>query len=323
MSPAFSPALNPAQRRVLDVLGSSGPLPEFPADVGARLRAQLEDELEPVAAGRGPDQTLYVSKHLLSLVHGCEARMLGEDGGEFAVTVPIARGSVAHKAIELGIHWRGDAHPLDLVDEALAQLIATDHWLSDWLTTCSEADRALLRSEAGDRVSKFVECFPALQNKWRPVTESRRIVELLDGRIRLQGRVDLTIGTARGTAAGKVVIDLKTGGRSSEHRSDLHFYALLETICQGVPPRLVASYYLDQGVAQPEVVTEGMLEASLARTVDGVARIVRLRSGEAVPVKRTSWACRWCAVRVGCAEGNAHLRALGDLDDLENSDVMG
>ena len=35
--------------------------------------------------------------------------MLAEESEAFVVTVPIARGSVAHKAIELGIHWRGRA----------------------------------------------------------------------------------------------------------------------------------------------------------------------------------------------------------------------
>ena len=66
-----------------------------------------------------------------------------------------------------------------------------------------------------------------------------------------------------------MIIDLKSGGASTQHRDDLRFYALLETIRIGVPPRLVASYYLDQGLAHAESVTEGMLDATLARTVDG------------------------------------------------------
>lgn len=261
---------------------------------------------------------LTVSKHDLSSVHGCEARMVAEEGAPFTVTVPIARGAVAHKAIELGIHWRGDAHPLELVDEAIARLSETDNWLADWLRTCTDADRAELRSEAGDRVHKFSESFPPLRAGWRPVTESMRIVELLDGHLRLKGKVDVTIGVARGTRAGKVIIDLKSGHRSLEHRNDLRFYALLETICIGVPPRLVASYYLDQGIPDAEPVTVAMLEATLARTVDGAARIAALRSGAAAPVKRPSWSCRWCAIRPGCAEGQAHLRAVDERDGIDS-----
>ena len=70
---------------------------------------------------------------------------------------------------------------------------------------------AELRSSAGDRVSKFFECFPRLKPVWRPVTESSQYVELLDARVVLRGKVDLTLGTATaseaGNHAGKVVID--------------------------------------------------------------------------------------------------------------------
>lgn len=317
MAEASQLELNPAQQRTREVLGSGGSLPEFPADIGPCLREQLERELAPLVDGL-PDHTdLAINKHLLSLVHGCEARMVAEEAAGFVVTVPVARGCVAHKAIELGIHWRGEGRPLELVDEALARLTERDHWLTDWLRTCSEADRAELRSEAGDRVTKFFECFPPLLAAWRPVTESSLVVELLDGRTWLRGKVDLTIGRAQGTGAGKVIIDLKTGGAAPGHRDDLRFYALLETIRIGVPPRLLASYYLDQGVAQPEVVTVGLLEATLARTVDGVRRIVALRSGQA-PVKRPSRSCRWCVIRSECVEGRAFLRSIDDREDAED-----
>ena len=135
------PALNPAQQRVRDELGSrNGELPEFDEHLGDRLRAQLENELGPLVGELGPQEDLMISKHLLSLVHGCEARMLAEDDGAFEVTVPIARGAVAHKAIELGIHWKGEPVPLDLVDEALGRLTEADHWLTDWLRTCGDTD---------------------------------------------------------------------------------------------------------------------------------------------------------------------------------------
>ncbi|MDQ6695868.1 MAG: PD-(D/E)XK nuclease family protein [Actinomycetota bacterium] len=312
--------LNPAQQRVRDALGSGGSeLPEFDANLGDRLRAQLEMELSSVVDELGPDEDLMVSKHLLSQVHSCEARMLAEDDGAFDVTVPIARGSVAHKAIELAIHWKGEAVPLDLVDEALARLTESDHWLADWLRTCGDTNRAELRSEAGDRVSKFLECFPPLRARWRPVTESRLIVDVCSGRIRLQGKVDLTIGVADGRRAGKVIVDLKSGGASTLHRDDLRFYALLETIRIGVPPRLVASYYLDQGVAHTEAVTVGLLDAALARTVDGARRIVDLRNGTVAPVKRAAVSCRWCRILAGCTEGQAHLRSPDDLASLDTT----
>ncbi|MGI8756867.1 MAG: PD-(D/E)XK nuclease family protein [Acidimicrobiales bacterium] len=310
MPTAVSPELTPVQRTTLDVLGAAGgERPSFDPALRLRLRADLEAGLTDVLADLAPDEDLHLSKHLLGRVHGCEVRLLAEDaaGDEFVVTVPIARGTVAHKAVELGIHWPGEPLPLDLVDEAIASLTNTEHWLSDFLQTCTVADGAELRSTAGDRVAKFFECFPPLAPKWRPVTESTQIVELADGRVRLRGKVDLTLGQPRGDQAGKVVLDLKTGAPHPSHRDDLRFYALLETIRVGVPPRLVASFYLDLGEARTEAVTEDLLDATVARTVDGARRLAALRAGTVEPVYRPSWSCRWCRELAGCDTGRRWL----------------
>ena len=123
----------------------------------------------------------------------------------------------------------------------------------------------------------------------------------------LSGRVDLTLGSPRGDRAGKVLLDLKTGGFKPADLDDVRFYALLETIRLGVPPRMVAGYYLDAGTSHTEVVTEGLLDAALARTVGGVQRLADLLLDEAEPVLRTGHACRWCPIASGCAAGGAWL----------------
>ncbi|MCU1498442.1 MAG: hypothetical protein JWM47_2395 [Acidimicrobiales bacterium] len=314
--------LTPVQERTLAELGASGAeRPTFGTELGRRLRFDLEAGLRPILDDLAPDEDVQLSKHLLSRIHGCEARLVAEEaaGEAFVVTVPIARGTIAHKAVELGIHWPGEPLPLALVDEAMASLAATDHWLTDFLQTCSEADRAELRSTAGDRVAKFFECFPPLEPRWRPVTESTQIVDLVGGRVRLRGKVDLTLGVARGTTAGKVVIDLKTGAPNGAHRDDLRFYALLDAIRVGVPPRLVASFYLDLGESRTEPVTEAILDATVARTVDAARRLAALRTGSVEPEYRPSYACRWCVARPTCVVGRAWLaddaEAAGDLVD--------
>jgi hypothetical protein len=327
MPTAVPVELTPVQQRTLDQLGAAGAeRPTFDPGLGARLRADLEAGLAPVLEDLAPDEHVSLSKHLLAQVHGCEGRLLAEEaeGSTFTVTVPIARGTVAHKAVELGIHWRGEPVPLDLVDEAMASLAHTDHWLTDFLQTCSETERAELRSTAGDRVAKFFECFPPLQARWRPVTESTQIVDLCGGRVRLRGKVDLTLGTAAGNQAGKVVIDLKTGAPNPVHRDDLRFYGLLDAIRIGVPPRLVASFYLDLGEARTEEVTEGVLDATVARTVDGAKRLAALRAGTVEPAFRPSYGCRWCVALPTCTVGRAWLadddELAADLDtDLDAS----
>lgn len=322
MSLSEPPPLNPAQEEVLALLGARrDERPEFDAELRHVLRAELEGALADLVDELDPDDPLWVTKHALSTVHGCEARHVAERDEPFAWSGPTVRGVVAHKAIELSVHWRGQPDPLDLVDEAMARLAQGGDGAGDWLATCTEADRAEVRALANERVATFLECFPPLQAAWRPVTEGRLRAELLDGRVVLAGKTDLALGRAEGTTAGKVVIDLKTGAASPTHVDDLRFYALVETLRLGTPPRLTASYYLDAGTARPEAVTEGVLLAAAARTADGARKLHELAVGTRAPEVRPGRGCRWCPALDRCGAGRAHLGELDDdasLDDLDD-----
>ena len=145
-------------------------------------------------------------------------------------------------------------------------------------------------------------------------------VELLDGRIVISGRSDLTLGRADGLTAGKVIIDFKTGSMSPTHLDDLRLYALLETMRIGTPPRLAASYYLDGGVAQTEHITEGVLRSAVARTADGIGKIHELSVGSRAPVVRPSFGCRWCPALAGCDPGRVHLGRVDEDSDRFEED---
>ena len=229
-----------------------------------------------------------------------------------------ARGprTVAHKAIELSVHWQGEAAPMDLVDEALARLVDDDRQgIQRFLAGLGPGDRAELRGLAVDLVSSFQECFPALRSAWIPVTESRVRVELCGGAVVLSGKTDLSLGRASGMAANKVIIDLKSGRPSLTHREDLRFYALLETIKLGVPPRQLASYYLESGRAHPEEVTVALLRSAVRRTIDGVTTMVELGRGDRPPGLQPGPTCRWCSLRTTCVEGLAELARREEVDD--------
>jgi hypothetical protein len=304
--------LHPAQQEVLDLLGApADSRPTFDASLRDDLRGELENALAHLGPDLHPDDPLWVSKHALSSVHGCEVRLLAEREVDFEWSVPLARGTVSHKAIELSVHWKGAPTPSELVDESIGRLTNGGDGLAEFLQRCTEADVVELRGECLDRVTKFLESFPPLQARWRPVTESRARVELVGGRIILSGKVDMSLGQARGTTAGKVLIDLKTGGFTPSHLDDLRFYALLETMRLGVPPRLVAGYYLDAGQARAEAVSEASLRATVARVSDGVERLVGLTHGTVEPVLRTGPACRWCPRLSECDAGREHLSLSG------------
>jgi PD-(D/E)XK nuclease superfamily len=304
MSP---PALNPAQQRVIDALGRGGERVMLASDLGERLQLALTDGLAGVARHLDPADPLWIGKHALSTVHTCEAHHLATADG-FAWTVATARGAVAHKAIELTVHWRGDPAPGDVVDEALARLVDQDDGLGKFVAGLSPADHAELRGTAVDRVSKFQECFPPLRPAWIPVTESRARVELFDGGLVLAAKTDLTLGRP----GDKVIVDFKSGRLHASHGDDLRFYALVETV-RMAPPRKLATYELDSASLVVEDVKEATLYAALRRTIEGAVAIAELRAGRQ-PTKRVGPACRWCPLLAECAEGQAEQARPDDRD---------
>jgi CRISPR/Cas system-associated exonuclease Cas4 (RecB family) len=305
-APPADPSLNPAQRELLAaVRASPDERPAYDPALRVGLRADLEAGLLPLLDALPPGETLHLSKYPLAQVHGCEARFLAAHEQPFSWSIPAARGSISHKAIELAVHWRGEPSPIALVDEAMDRLRQGQNSLAAFLTAAGDVDRAELRAEANDRVAKFLECFPPLRPAWRPVTESAARIDLLDGRVILQGRVDLTLGHARGATAGKALIDLKSGGFSPSHAEDLRFYALLETLRLGTPPSRLATYYLDSGRPHAEVVTVDTLHSAVRRTVDGARRMVELCYHDHPPVRRAGPACGWCPLAESCPEAAA------------------
>jgi hypothetical protein len=308
--------LTPAQEEVLEVLRGGGrERPEVDAGLRHRLRHQLESAFGAMAANL--DRPAFVSKAVLGRVQSCESHHVSEEAAEFAWSVPAARGTVAHKAIELSLHHRGDPPPLVLVDAALDRLAADpEQPLADFLLGLDEAARAELRSEVNDIVSSFVELWPPLRWSWKPETESRRRVELCGGMVILSGKVDLTLGAPAGTTAGRLVVDLKTGGAHAGHADDLRFYALLDTIRSGVPPFRTAGYYLDAGTFRTEDVTEDVLEVALRRTVAGVTKILELRLGVRSAGVTPNHACRWCRERHRCDGAEAWQQQGADRDEV-------
>lgn len=305
-----SPAspLSPLQQRTLALLRRTAEPVVFDTAFVASLRAEVADAFEGFAERLG-DQTVFMSKHRISSVLGCEVQHLLDD--TFSWSPAIAGGQVAHRAIQLLINWRGDPVPADVVDEAIARLAGDDTSLGDWIAGLTDADLSDLRGFAIDKLIKFQECFPPLDRRAAPTTESS-VRWPLDGPIVLSGKVDLTIGRPTGAESRKVIIDLKTGWVSQKHREDLRFYALVETLRSQVPPRKLASYYLDAGDPVVEDVTERLLMSASRRMLDAVHAEIELRVEGREPVKRPGTSCRWCPLAPDCREGTDYLARRDD-----------
>jgi CRISPR/Cas system-associated exonuclease Cas4 (RecB family) len=298
--------LTPTQLRTLEALRRSGEPLVFDPDLVADIRTEMRVALDEFAERLRPNQEVWISKHKVGTALECEEYHLLPD--DFEWKPATAKGQVAHRAIQLTLSWRGEPNPTELVDEAVARLADEERGIGQWIAALSPADEADLRGQSVERVTKFMECFPPLDKRSNPMTESA-VRWPNDGPIVLSGKVDLVIGRPRGSEASKVIVDLKTGRPNVRHRQDLGFYALLETLSRSVPPRKLATFYLDAAETQAEDVSERLLRSAVRRTLDAVNAIVELESEGRPPVRRPGVTCRWCPLAESCDDGQAFLSA--------------
>ncbi len=299
-----APPLTPLQQRTLAALRRSGDPLVFDPDLIAEVRTEMRVALDDFAQRLEPGQDIFVTKHRIASALDCEEHHLAPD--EFEWKPATAKGQVAHRAIQLMLSWRGEPSPTDLVDEAMARLADEDRGIGIWMAALGPADEADLRGMSVERVTKFVESFPPLDRRSNPVTEAAAQWPL-DGPILLRARVDLMLGRPSGAESRKLIIDLKTGRPNVRHRQDLGFYALIETLARGVPPRKLATFYLDASEAQSEDVSERLLRSAIRRTLDGINAIIELEYEGRPAVRRPGASCRWCPVIDTCPPGQAHL----------------
>jgi hypothetical protein len=295
--------LTPAQERTLGLLRRGETAIVFDAEMVDDLRNEATERFDDLAQ-RLNGRELFITKHVVSGVLGCEVQHLQPD--DFAWTPARARGQVSHKAIQLMLHWRGEPTPSELVDEAMGRLVDEERDFGKWLGALGAGDTADLRGQSVERVTKFAEAFPPLDPRSHPMTEAAAQWPVA-GPILLRARTDLVMGKPIGRESRKLIIDLKTGRHVDRHRHDLRFYALVETLVREVPPRKLATFYLDAAQPVTEDVSEPLLRAALRRTIAAAERLVELQVDGLAPVKRTGPACNWCPLRTSCPEGLAFL----------------
>ncbi len=306
------PPLTPTQQWVLDEVMQRGrPRPAFDPALSAGIRAGIEERLADVARYLGPGQ-LTVHKAALAQVHGCEGRYVAERERGFTWSVPAAVGAVTHKAIELSVRLSSAGGLASLVDLAMDRLAEDGHGPGAWLSGATECERTEVRSGAVDRALKFEDEFPPVKRSWRPRLESTLLASLCDDRIVVRGKVDLALGQPRGTTAGVLIVDFKTGSPRRDHVDDLRFYALLETLRCGVPPFRVASWYLDSGHCHHEDVDEQLLDAAARRLVDGARNLHELQGGRPATLQAGP-ACHYCPARDNCAAAASPSGSDGQL----------
>ena len=294
--------LTPVQRKILSELFSlEASRPTYEPGIADRLRAGLEESLRADVEGMGT--AVVVGKYDLDLIHRCEGRWVASKAREFAWTINMIRGRVAHTAIEVALLSRDAPHPLDLVDRAVDRLAAGSEQdsVAQFLGGLDPIDMARLKGEANNAVAGFVSDWPPIDRAWTPRAEARVRARIFGGRVALGAKYDLAFGRAKGMQARVIIVDFKTGRRRAGDIDDLRYYALVETIKTGVPPFRVASYYLEESDFHAEDVTEELLETAVRRTADGVRRIAALQTRE--PTLNPGPQCEWCPQNRTCEPG--------------------
>ena len=286
--------------------------PTFPGTLGPDLFRELEESLVEAAEGYSSDLPLWLNKRHLANVFKCEGLYSAETSMDAYVPSPATlRGRISHEATRFMASSPG-LSPLDAISRAIDNFTDKPGKDADYLANAPAGDIAELRALAnGDSVS-FFSTFPLLP-KALPSFEHPARVKLLEGRIVLNARYDLVMGRPVGNTARRLLVDLKTGREwTQEHRADLYFYALVETLVTGVPPFRVASFYMDSARADQVDIDEDILRSALRRTIDGVNKIAAL-SGDWMEAKHQagSW-CKYCPASDDCVEGQALLVGASD-----------
>jgi len=278
------------------------PRPAVDPALAGGLRDWLEDGLAPVVEalgeGAGP---VRVSKEALNQVLVCEAHLVAARRAPRLPTVDLVRGSCVDALFR---QWISVGTVGDPWDDALSALeVDGDRdGVASFARALAGPRRQMLEAEVAEQAAAIEARWSVPSPAWMARTQERIEVPLCGGRVVLAGVIDLVLGGPSEERASVCLVELKSGARRLEHRGDLHFYALLETLRSGSPPFRIATYYSATGELDDEAVGEDALVSALHRTLDGATRLCRLAAG-AEPARTPNPLCAWCAGLPACAAG--------------------
>lgn len=266
------------------------------------LRDWLEDGLaDVVEALDGAEVPVRVTKEALTGVLTCEAHLVARRAAPRVMSEELARGTLVDALFR---QWVTTGRLDDPWDDAVAAVGVggDDAEVAAFVAAMPVDRRAALAGEITDHAEGIVARWPVPSPTWLPRTQERVMVPLAGGRLVMSAVVDLAFGGPAGERASVCVVELKSGRRRVEHRGDLHFYALLETLRSGAPPFRIATYYTRTGELDVEAVGEDVLVEAVERVLAGAVRLCRLAAGTEPP-RRPNGLCAWCADLPRCGPG--------------------
>jgi hypothetical protein len=322
-----------AGQALLERLRVTGrPRPPADPELAGRLRSMVERDLPSAGpalitgigshgrsgsgaaddrTGTGRDLPLVVTKDRLTRVMACETHQMAEEFGTRLPTIAMACGALVDVLFRQLVSSGAIG---DAMADGLAGLSVDDHHaaLASWIERLPSAEGAQLRVEVERQAEGLVRRWPRLDPGWLPRTQESMRVVLAGGGIELSARPDLSIGAPAVDEASVAMVEIKSGARRAEHRTDLHFYALIEALRSPAPPFVVATYYTRTGELDVDPVTDELLVDAARRTAIGARMLWDLAHGSAAG-RTPSHLCRTCVARPDCGPGRAAVNAVGTL----------
>ena len=277
---------------LLDRLRVTGrPRPLADPERAARLRETIEHGLCQATVVKGakgniggdpttdpaPPKPLVVTKDRLSRALDRDSPFGLHPSGAQAPSLPMACGALVDAPFRQLVTTGSIGDPMKDAREALA-LDDRHGDLLTWIDNLSAPERGALTAEVDRQSTDLVDRWPRLDPSWLPRTQVPMRVGLAGGSIELSGRVDLAIGRPELAVASVAIVEVKSGARRLEHRMDLHFYALVETLRSPAPPFAVATYYTRTGELDVDPVSDELLASAARRTLAGIGALGRTDS---------------------------------------------
>jgi hypothetical protein len=285
--------------------GDGDERPDVDPGLAGGLRDWLEDSLAVAVSGVALDSpAVRVTKDAVNEVLACEARALSR--ARRSVTVELARGVLVDSLFRQWVTVGEIADPW--ADAMAAVECAGDESISRFVAGLDGETRDRLAEDVRRHSAMIASAWPVSSPAWLARTQERMEVPLGGGRLVLSGVVDLAFGAPCEGRASVCLVELKSGRRRLEHRGDLHFYALLETLRSGAPPFRIATYYSSTGELDAEQVGEDVLVGALHRTLASAERLCRLAAGDQ-PVRTANPLCAWCDQLPKCLPGQERARS--------------
>jgi hypothetical protein len=258
--------------------------------------------------GQHAPTPLIVTKDRLTRVLACEAHYIATEFGERTPTVAMACGAMVDVLFRQLVTVGSIGDP---VTDAMAALSVDDrqHDLVSWIQQLAVAERYELHAEVERQAGGMVRRWPTLDPGWMPRTQEALRVVLANGAVELSARVDLAIGKPVEDQASVAIVEVKSGVRRVEHRTDLHFYALIESLRNPAPPFVVATYYTRTGELDVDPVSEDLLVGAARRTLAGI-RLLRELAAGADPHRTANGMCGLCAALPDCGVGQRHVAGM-------------